>query len=70
MPHTKSKNYKRFNVGEYMRRKRLDWLAVEKKAKKARNTYERLKRLDKKVGDQYPFVFLAIEYKVFVQFQL
>jgi hypothetical protein len=42
--------YKRFNVGEYMRQKRLGWLAVEEKNKKAKRTSMKLnKRLDKKV---------------------
>jgi hypothetical protein len=34
MPSKKATTYKRFNVGEYMRQKRLGWLAVEEKNKK------------------------------------
>lgn len=50
MPFAKGKIYNRFNVGEYMRQKRLGWLAVEKKQKKLKNvTQSTLKRLDRKV---------------------
>ena len=49
MPHLKARNYKRFNVAEYMRRKRHGWLAVEECNKQAHNTAKKLKRLDEKV---------------------
>ena len=49
MPFTKARNYKRFNVGEYMRQKRLGWLNVEEKTKSARKAFMKLRRLDKKV---------------------
>ena len=49
MPFAKAKNYKRFNVGEYMRKKRQSWLAVEEKKKKEKRTLVKLKRLDDKV---------------------
>ena len=49
MPFAKAKIYQRFNVGEYMRQRRLGWLAVEKKQKKLKNTAQTLKRLDRKV---------------------
>ena len=51
MPFTKARNYKRFNVGEYMRHKRLGSLAVEKKNNKAREMSVKLRRLDEKVRD-------------------
>ena len=34
MPRKNETFYKRFNVGQYMRQKRLGWLAVEEKSKK------------------------------------
>ena len=60
MPFTKAQNYKRFNVGEYMRHKRLGWLAVEEKNKKSRKTYMKLKRLDEKVRDFIIFIPVII----------
>ena len=55
MPFTKAKNYKRFNVGEYMRRKRLDSLAIEKSNRRAKNTALKLARLDEKVRNVHIF---------------
>jgi hypothetical protein len=44
-----------------MRQKRLGWLAVEQKSKEARNTAQKLKRLDVKVRDvSYIFVFFVL----------
>ena len=49
MPFSKAKNYKRFNVVEYMQKKRLDSLAIEKSSRKAKNTALKLACLDEKV---------------------
>ena len=49
MPFAKAKIYQRFNVGEYMRQRRLGWLAVEKKQKKLKNTAQTLKRLEARI---------------------
>lgn len=49
MPFRKAKFYGRFNVGEYMRRKRLGWAAVEDKNREIKNAKQNLKRLDTKV---------------------
>ena len=49
MPFRKANNYSRFNVGEYMRQKRLGWVAVDKKNKSIKNAAQKLKRLDTKV---------------------
>ena len=57
MPFTKAKNYKRFNVGEYMRKKRLDSLAIEKSSRKAKNTALKRTRLAEKVRNVYIFYF-------------
>ncbi len=46
----KASTYKRFNVGKYMKQKRLGHLAVEQKNKKVRLTAGKLRRLDEKVG--------------------
>jgi hypothetical protein len=61
MPRKNETFYKRFNVGQYMQQKRLGWLTVEQKSKKARDTAQKLKRLDVKVRDvSYIFVFLVL----------
>jgi hypothetical protein len=67
MPHKNATFYKRFNVGQYIQQKRLRLLAVEEKSKKARNTAQKLKRLDVKVRDiSYIFVFfLLIEFLIY-----
>ena len=57
MPFTKAKNYKHFNVGEYMRKKRLDFLAIEKSSRKAKNTALKRTRLAEKVRNVYIFYF-------------
>ena len=49
MPFSKALDYKRFNVGEYMRTKRLNWTASVEKNKKLERTATKLRRLDKKV---------------------
>ncbi|XP_046857569.1 uncharacterized protein LOC124450957 isoform X2 [Xenia sp. Carnegie-2017] len=49
MPFRKATNYKRFNVGEYMRNKRLAWEGNMSKQKKAKCVSQKLKRLDDKV---------------------
>ena len=46
----KASQYKRFNVGQYMKQHRLGWIENEKKAKKSQATAKKLKRLDEKVG--------------------
>ena len=50
MPFSKASAYKRFNVGEYMKQKRLASLAIETKNKKLKNSSMKLRRLDDKVG--------------------
>ena len=60
MPFTKAKNYKRFNVGECMQKK-LDSWEIEQKSKKAKNTAQKLKRMDTKVRALYIFLFLEID---------
>ena len=67
MPFAKAKIYQRFNVGEYMRQRRLGWLAVEKKQKKLKNTAQTLKRLDSKDSKIRFILFLCfgIEYVIF-----
>ena len=49
MPFRKATNYKRFNVGEYMRNKILAWEGNMSKQKKAKCVSKKLKRLDDKV---------------------
>ena len=68
MPFSKASKYKRFNVSEYMKNKRLAWLAVEQKSKKAQAMAKKLKRLDEKVGTNYKGQF-AYCYLVIVVFQ-
>ena len=46
----KVSQYKRFNVGQYMKQRRLGWIENEKRAKKSQATAKKLKRLDEKVG--------------------
>jgi hypothetical protein len=50
MARPKASQYKRFNVGQYMKQSRLGWIENEKKAKKSQATAKNLKRLDEKVG--------------------
>lgn len=50
MPWPKASQYKRFNVGQYMKERRLGWIENEKKAKKSQATAKKLKRLDEKVS--------------------
>lgn len=50
MPWPKASQYKRFNVGEYMKQRRLGWIENERKAKKSEATAKKLKRLDDKVS--------------------
>ena len=49
MAFRKASCYKRFNVGEYMKQKRLCSLAVTERSKKAKAVMKKLKRLDDKV---------------------
>jgi hypothetical protein len=51
MPFRKATNYSRFNVGEYMRKKRLGWIAKVQKTKEVKNAAQNLQRLDTKVGN-------------------
>ena len=67
MPFAKAKIYQRFNVGEYMRQRRLGWLAVEKKQKKLKNTAQTLKRLDRKVRYILYFSYV-LELSIYVIF--
>ena len=57
MPFTKAKNYKHFNVGQYMRKKRLDCLAIEKSSRKAKNIALKRTKLAEKVRNVYIFYF-------------
>ena len=47
MPFTKA--YKRFNVGQYMKQKRHDWVAIQNKNKEIKLVAQNLRRLDAKV---------------------
>ena len=49
MPFRKGKQYKRFNVGEYMRQQKVAASAIEKRKKEVKAKAGKLKRLDKKV---------------------
>ena len=49
MPFRKAKYYSPFNVGEYMRQKRLGWVAEVEKNKKVKNAAQNLKHSDRKV---------------------
>ena len=49
-------HFKRFNIAEYMTKKRLDNKAIVAKTKKARATAVKLKRLDEKVKINYLLV--------------
>ncbi len=49
MPLSKG-HFKRFDIAEYMRRKRLDNKAIVEQAKEVRAKTVKLKRLDKKVS--------------------
>ena len=50
MPWPKATQYKRFNVGQHMKERRLGSIAVAKNTKRNQATAKRLKRLDGKVG--------------------
>ena len=60
MPFSKVLDYKRFNVGEYMRTKRLNWTASVEKNKKLERTATKLRRLDKKVR------IISIQFVVYI----
>ena len=49
MPFSRGRQYTRFNVGQYMRQKKLDNEAVKAKTKQVRATAAKLRRLDNKV---------------------
>lgn len=49
-------HFKRFNIAEYMAKKRLDHKAIEAKTKQARATAVKLKRLDEKVKRNFLLV--------------
>ena len=51
MPFRKATNYSRFNVGEYMRKKRLGLNGEVQKTKEVNNAAQNLQRLDTKVGN-------------------
>jgi hypothetical protein len=56
---SKATTYKRFNVGEYMKRQRLGWFAVEEKSRATYTTSQKIKRLDEKVRYVYISVLLV-----------
>ena len=56
---SKATTYKRFNVGEYMKRQRLGWFAVEEKSRATYTTSQKIKRLHEKVRYVYISVFLV-----------
>ena len=56
---SKATTYKRFNVGECMKRQRLGWFAVEEKNRVTKTTSQKIKRLDEKVRYVYISVFLV-----------
>ena len=58
MHQSKASTYKRFNVGQYMKEKRLGWLEVENKNKKLRATQKKLERMDKKVEHMSSLFYL------------
>ena len=58
MPWPKATQYRRFNVGQYMKQKRLENLRVEQRTKKAQATARRLKRLEERVSFHYITDFL------------
>ena len=49
-------HFKRFNITEYMAKKRLDHKAIDAKTKQARATAIKLKRLDEKVKRNFLLV--------------
>ncbi len=60
MPWPKASQYKRFNVGQYMRERRLGWIDNEKKAKKSQATAKKLKRLDEKVSQSIKYIIVIL----------
>ena len=58
MNQSKACTYKRFNVGQYMKEKRLGWLEIQKKNKKVNATRKKLERMDNKVENISLFYLL------------
>jgi hypothetical protein len=50
MPWPRAAQYKRYNVGQYMRQKRLDNNKLEQQTKKVEAAAKKLKRLEERVS--------------------